>query len=109
MICPYDSYELRQTSERCEKCNRTVEEIHKSIQERNFPKPESVRIASITALVVGIVTLLQGLIALRSRPFSGLLSVYMQTIPTESRPSLDFCSVAHFWSSPFWISFCPRN
>jgi hypothetical protein len=64
MICPYDGYELNQSCERCEKCNRPVEEIRKSIQERTFPKPENVRIASITALVVGIITLLRGLIAL---------------------------------------------
>ena len=64
MICPYDGTEIKSGSDHCEQCNRPVEEIRKSIQERNFPKPESVRIASITALVLGIITLLRGLVAL---------------------------------------------
>jgi hypothetical protein len=64
MICPYDGIEIKAGSDYYENCNRPVEEIRKSIQERSFPKPESVRIASITALVVGIITLLQGLVAL---------------------------------------------
>ncbi len=64
MICPYDVKEIKAGSDHCKQYNRTVEGIRKSIQERSFPKPESVRIASITALVVGIITLLRGLVAL---------------------------------------------